>query len=228
LRQQRSNLAAVLCALFAGGGAALLFVSFPAGYAQQSLLHQVVPFQTGLALSVRLWRLGSWAPWVVAAAFALVAVLATTRFADRRRAGARLAAAALATILLAGTALAALGEVAFESKGSLLHHSSAAATVRHARNQGRLDSVAVDAELPPAHATSAEAILRWKDSLRVIADLPELALAARPTPGNCAAVLTTSRLPDREIVAAFYSDTLFLWGPRPGFHCEPEAEAPAD
>lgn len=226
IRLQRSIRAAATVTLVAGGGAALFWASLPEGYAERSVLHQVLPFQTALASFVRLSRLGSWAPLGLALSLALVAGLATARLGSRWRATARAAAAGLAALLLSGTGLAAFGEVSMESGGSLRYHSSASRVVRDARNEGRLAAVDVDVQVLGFRAQSTAEILRWKDSLRVLSDMPQVALSASAPLGVCAAVLTPSRLSDRELIATFYEGTLFLWGSRPGPGCELEVAAP--
>jgi len=226
VRRRGSTAAAAICAIVAGGGTALFFATLPTSFVEQALRHRAVPLQTALGGLARLARLDDGAPWAIAGALALGGWLATARLSRRRRAPARALAAGIAASLLAATGLVALGEVSFESRGSLLFHSRAVELVRTAHDQGRLEAVAVDVRVLRFRPESAVDLFRWKDSLRVIADLPELALAARPAPGTCAAVLTTSRLPDREIIAAFYADTLFLWGPRSGFECEPAPAQP--
>lgn len=226
VRLRRSGLAAALASLTAGGGAALFLVSLPDGYSEASRLHQLVPFQNALAPFLRLQAMSGAVAWALPAALALVAGLATAPLSPRGRKSARLVATIGAAGLIGGTGLAILGEIATESTGSLMYHSSAARVAREAHLQGRFEAVVVDAPILDGRPVLPADILPWKDSLRVLADLPSLSLSASPPPGSCPALLTRSRLPDRELVAAFYGDALFLWGPRPGPGCEFERSVP--
>ena len=227
VRAERSRARAVIVALVGGGGAALLFATLPDGYAATSTQHQLVPFQAAMNLLLQSTLVGDFAPWVVIAMLALSAWLATAPIRAPSRAATRFTAAALAVVLLLGNGVAILGQVAFESTGSELYHSQAVAEVGRTRERGDFVALLVDQDFRGAPGRDAASTLAWKDALRVVADLPRLALAEEAPPGLCPAVLTSRGLSGRPLLASLYDGELRLWGARSGADCEGPAPRPA-